>query len=59
VDVFKANWEKAYPSAVARLLEDFQSLAVHLRFPAEHWRRIRHTNMKLSAPSASRGDGPR
>ena len=36
---------EAYPSAVACLLDDFQSLAVHLRFPAEHWRRIRHTNL--------------
>jgi len=45
VDGFRANWEKAYPSAVACLLEDFQSLAVHLRFPAEHWRRVRHTNL--------------
>jgi transposase-like protein len=45
LDGFRANWEKAYPSAVACLTEDFASLAVHLRFPAEHWRRIRHTNL--------------
>ena len=45
VDGFRANWEKAYPSAVACLLDDFQSLAVHLLFPAEHWRRVRHTNL--------------
>jgi transposase-like protein len=45
VDGFRANWEKAYPAAVACLVGDFQSLAVHLRFPAEHWHRIRHTNL--------------
>jgi transposase-like protein len=45
LDGFRANWERAYPSAVACLTEDFTSLSVHLRFPAEHWRRIRHTNL--------------
>jgi transposase-like protein len=45
LDGFRANWERAYPSAVACLTEDFASLSVHLRFPAEHWRRIRHTNL--------------
>ena len=30
---------------MACLTEDFASLSVHLRFPAEHWRRIRHTNL--------------
>ncbi|MGO9150546.1 MAG: IS256 family transposase [Acidimicrobiales bacterium] len=45
LDGFRANWEKAYPTAVACLVEDFASLSVHLRFPAEHWRRIRHTNL--------------
>lgn len=45
LDGFRANWEKAYPSAVACLVDDFASLSVHLRFPAEHWRRVRHTNL--------------
>jgi transposase-like protein len=45
LDGFRANWEKAYPAAVACLVEDFASLSVHLRFPAEHWRRVRHTNL--------------
>jgi hypothetical protein len=44
---------------VACLVEDFASLGVHLRFPAEHWRRIRHTNLISSAPSARRAAGPR
>ena len=45
MDGFVAQWERAYPSAVACLVEDFESLTVHLRFPAEHWRRCRHTNL--------------
>lgn len=45
MDSFRAQWERAYPKAVACLVEDFESLTVHLRFPAEHWRRCRHTNL--------------
>jgi len=33
--------------AVSCLVEDFESLPVHLRFLAEHWRRVRHTNLIL------------
>jgi transposase-like protein len=45
MDGFCAQWQRAYPAAVACLTEDFESLTVHLRFPAEHWRRCRHTNL--------------
>lgn len=45
MDGFVAQWEGAYPSAVACLSEDFESLTVHLRFPREHWKRCRHTNL--------------
>jgi transposase-like protein len=45
MDGFRAQWDRAYPGAVACLVEDFESLTVHLRFPAEHWRRCRHTNL--------------
>ena len=45
LDGFCAQWQRAYPGAVACLTEDFESLSVHLRFPAEHWRRCRHTNL--------------
>jgi putative transposase len=41
---FAATWERRYPSAVACLMDDLPSLSVHLRFPSEHWRRIRHSN---------------
>jgi transposase-like protein len=41
---FAAKWEPRYPSAVACVTDDLASLTVHLRFPAEHWKRIRHSN---------------
>jgi putative transposase len=44
-DSFAKQWQQAYPSAVNCLTEDFESLTVHLRFPTEHWRRCRHTNL--------------
>ena len=40
----RAQWEHTYPSAVV-FVADFESLTVHLRFPAEHWKRCRHTNL--------------
>jgi len=44
VQIFATKWKLRYPSAVACLTDDLESLTVHLRFPAEHWRRIRHSN---------------
>jgi putative transposase len=41
---FAATWKTRYPSAVACVTDDLASLTVHLRFPAEHWKRIRHSN---------------
>jgi putative transposase len=42
---FAATWKARYPSAVACVTNDLASLTVHLRFPAEHWHRIRHSNL--------------
>jgi transposase-like protein len=42
---FEATWVSRYPSAVACLTDDLDVLTTHLRFPADHWRRIRHTNL--------------
>jgi putative transposase len=42
---FAAKWQRRYPSAVACVTDDLVSLTVHLRFPAEHWHRIRHSNL--------------
>jgi putative transposase len=41
---FAAKWKIRYPAAVACVTDDLASLTVHLRFPAEHWKRIRHSN---------------
>jgi len=41
---FAAKWKTRYPSAVACVTDDLASLTVHMRFPAEHWPRIRHSN---------------
>ena len=42
---FSARWAKLYPSAVECLNEDLEHLTTYLRFPAEHWHRIRHSNL--------------
>ena len=41
---FAAKWRKLFPAAVDCLEEDFEHLVTYLRFPAEHWKRIRHSN---------------
>jgi putative transposase len=41
---FAERYGKLYPKAVACLSDDFASLSVHLRFPRQHWKRIRHSN---------------
>jgi transposase-like protein len=41
---FAVKWRKKYPGAVECLERDLDSLFEHLRFPHEHWKRIRHSN---------------
>jgi putative transposase len=41
---FASKWRKLYPAAVECLEDDFEHLITYLRFPAEHWGRIRHSN---------------
>ena len=41
---FSARWGKLYPAAVACLIDDLDHLTTYLRFPREHWKRIRHSN---------------
>lgn len=41
---FSATFGRRFPSAVACLNEDLASLFAYLRFPAEHHKRIRHSN---------------
>jgi transposase-like protein len=44
IQAFAAAYNTAYPAAVRALLADRQALTVYLRFPREHWHRIRHSN---------------
>ena len=44
MDSFAARWRDSYPAAVRCLLTDRDSLTVYLRFPREHWTRVRHSN---------------
>jgi len=40
----ESRYRSAYPAAVECLLKDYESLTTYLRFPAEHHKRIRHSN---------------
>lgn len=40
-----ARFKARYPSAMACLEEDLEACLVHLKFPKEHWVRIRTTNL--------------
>jgi putative transposase len=42
---FADRYGKRYPAAVECLLETLPELTCFLRFPREHWPRIRHTNL--------------
>jgi transposase-like protein len=44
IDAFAARWRDSYPAAVRCLLDDRDSLTVYLRFPRQHWTRVRHSN---------------
>jgi len=40
-----ADYRAAYPSAMAVMERDLEALVCHLRFPSEHRKRIRSTNL--------------
>ena len=42
---FIAKWKPLYPAAVACVADHLDALVVHLLFPAEHHKRIRHSNL--------------
>jgi len=44
-ETFAGKWQPKYPGAVACVVDDLPALTTFLRFPREHWRRIRHTNL--------------
>jgi putative transposase len=43
--LFADRYDKRYPAAVTCLLDTLPELTTFLRFPREHWVRIRHTNL--------------
>jgi transposase-like protein len=44
IDAVARRWRDSYPAAMRCLLADRDSLTVYLRFPRDHWTRIRHSN---------------
>jgi putative transposase len=42
---FIAKWTPLYPAAVGCVADNLDALLVHLRFPSEHRKRIRHSNL--------------
>jgi putative transposase len=44
IDTFAGKYKPLYPAAVKILLTDRAGLTAYLRFPAEHHKRIRHSN---------------
>jgi transposase-like protein len=42
---FIAKWQPLYPSAVGCVADNLDALLIHLRFPSEHRKRIRHSNL--------------
>jgi putative transposase len=44
-DVFADRYGKRYPAAVGCLTDTLPELTCFLRFPCEHWARIRHSNL--------------
>ena len=42
---FIAKWRPLYPAAVACVADNLEALVVHLLFPVEHRKRIRHSNL--------------
>jgi putative transposase len=42
---FITKWQPLYPSAVACVADNLDAFVVHLLFPTEHRKRIRHSNL--------------
>lgn len=45
VELFKKNWNRKYPSATECLLADIEACLTYYKYPYQHWRRIRTTNV--------------
>jgi transposase-like protein len=45
IDEFVDRYHKRFPAAVRCLQDDRTALTAYLRFPREHWNRVRHSNL--------------
>ena len=45
IELFKKNWNRKYPSAVECLMTDIEACLTYYKYPYQHWRRIRTTNV--------------
>lgn len=45
IELFKRNWGKRYPSAVEILTDGIEDCLTYYKYPYQHWRRIRTTNI--------------
>lgn len=59
VEVFEAEWAKPWRSAVACGTDDLDHLVTYLRFPREHWQRIRHSPTSAERRSTGPDAGSR
>jgi transposase-like protein len=53
-DAFARRYQKTDPKAVATLMRDWERMVTFYRFPKEHWRHLRTTNVVESPFSAVR-----
>jgi len=45
IELFKKNWNRKYPSAVECLLSDIEACLTYYKYPYQHWKRLRTTNV--------------
>ena len=45
IELFKKNWSRKYPSATECLLSDIEACLTYYKYPYQHWKRIRTTNV--------------
>lgn len=45
IELFKRNWGRKYPSATECLLKDIESCLTYYKYPYQHYKRIRTTNV--------------
>lgn len=54
-DAFVRRYQRAHPKAVETLLADWERMVTFYRFPKEHWKHLRTTNV-VESPFAAASD---